>query len=203
MTPESDGEIEGSDWERPVVFPVFQMPARLATGVALGLVISAVLSIIDALVTALTYRQAGSPGEALPRGISFPSVVFADRVSLFATRAGTLTVALLVVVAVVVVGMAARPGEARAAATRWRVLLVAASAIGLVVILANVAEAVVILTKTTVYFSAELFPNRLSSVLALLPAALSAAAAVGYALTRLRSASEVTRDDGDRAGSDA
>lgn len=188
MSLEPDPEIEDSDWERPVVLPVFQIPTRLAAGVAWGLVVSAALAIIAALVTAVSYRQAGPPGEVVAPGVRFsqPSIGFADRLSLFTNGAGNLTVALLVVIAVLVTGMAVRQGENRSGLTRRGVLLVATCAIGVLVLLANVAKAIVLLSNTMGQFSAYISDNKASNILALLPPSLSVAGALLYAASRLR-----------------
>ena len=188
MSLEPDPEVEVSDWERPVVLPIFRFPGRLAMGVSWGLVVSATLTIIAALVTAVSYRQPALPGEVLGSGIRItqPSIGIGDRVSLFAAGAGSLTTALLVVVTVVVVGMAVRQGEHRSAVTRWRALLVVTCAVGSIVLLANVAKAIVILSNTMGQFSADIYDNRVSNFLALLPPVLSVAGALLYAGSRVR-----------------
>ena len=83
--------------------------------------------------------------------------------------------------------------------TRWRDWLLAISVIGLIVILSSVAKAIVILSSAS-QFTAEVSDNKVSGVLGVLPPALSAAAALMYALTRIRNAPEPSADDGDRAG---
>lgn len=192
MSPESGDDVQDSEWERPVVLPVFQIPSRLATGIAWGLVASAALSIIAALVTAVSYRQ-----PALPRGIiapglriTQPSIGVGDRVSLFANGSGDLTMALLVVIAVVVIAMAARQGEVRNAVTHWRALLTATCAIGLIVLLANVAKAIVILINSAGQVSGVFPDNKVSNILSLSPPALIGAGALLYATSRLRNSPE-------------
>jgi hypothetical protein len=116
-----------------------------------------------------------------------PSIGFADRISLFAGRAASLTVALLVVVAVMVVAMAVDwDGESGGPVRHWSVLLGATTAIGSIVVLANVAQAIVILSNSTVALPIPGSANKVSSILSLLPATLSATAALLYAVTRLR-----------------
>jgi hypothetical protein len=195
MSSEPDAETEDLDWERPVVFPMFDFPTRLATPVTWALMASAMLAIIAALVNAISYRHLTPAGGVTAPGvrISQPSIGFADRVALFANGAGTLTVALLVVVTVTIVCMATRHGEVGSVVNRGRALLVAACAIGSVVVLANVAKAIVILSNATGQFTAELSDNKISNILALLPPALGAAAALMYALNRVRNAPEPPR----------
>lgn len=192
MSLEPDAETEDPGWERPVVLPMYQFPSRIATRVAWALVASATFTVIAGLVTAVSYRQALPPGESLPPGlrISQPSIGIADRVSLFANGSGSLTVALLVVIALVVVGMSARQDEVRSAVRRWRPLLVATGGIGIVVLLANVAKAIVILGNVTGSFTAELSTNKISNLLALLPPVLSVAGALTYAVSRLKNTPE-------------
>ena len=195
MSLEPDAETEDTDWERPVVFPMYQFPSRIATRIAWALVASATFTVIAGLVTAVSYRQALPPGESLPPGlrISQPSIRIADRVSLFANGSGSLTVALLVVIAVVVVGMSARQDETGSAVRRWRPLLVATCGIGIVVLLANVAKAIVILSNATGSFTAELSANKISNLLALLPPVLSVTGALTYALSRLKNTPDSPR----------
>lgn len=192
MSLEPDAETESPDWERPVVLPMYQFPSGIATRVAWALVASATFTVIAGLVTAISYRQALPPGESLPPGlrISQPSIGIGDRVSLFANGSGSLTVALLVVIAVVVVGMSSRQDEVRSAVRRWRPLLVATCGIGVVVLLANVAKAIVILGNVTGSFTAELSANKVSNLLALLPPVLSVAGALTYAVSRLKNTPE-------------
>jgi hypothetical protein len=192
MSLEPDAETEDPGWERPVVLPMYQFPSRIATRVAWALVASATFTVIAGLVTAVSYRQALPPGESLPPGlrISQPSIGIADRVSLFANGSGSLTVALLVVIALVVVGMSTRQDEVRSAVRRRRPLLVATCGIGIVVLLANVAKAIVILGNVTGSFTAELSTNKISNLLALLPPVLSVAGALTYAVSRLKNTPE-------------
>ena len=190
MSFEPEAELDESDWEpRPVVLPVFKIPTRLAVPVAWGLVASAALSIIAGLVGAVSYRrvipQVGFLGPGIH--ISEPSVGFADRVSLFVTGAANLTVAFVVVVAVVLVAMAVRQDDGENALTRSLALLITATVIASIVVLANVAQAIVILSNANGQFTAQYSANKAASILALLPPALSAAAALTYAAARLRS----------------
>lgn len=189
MSLESDAEFDDSNSAvRPVVFPMFSIPTRLARTVAWALVASAALAVVAGLVTAVSYRRA-TPTGGLFGGqslkISLPSVGFADRLSLFSNEAASLTVALLVMVAVVVTAMAVSqdPGDGAA----WPALLVATSVIGTIVVLSNVAQAIVILSNATGQFTTQSSGNKASSVLALLPATLSVIAALAYAVNRIRS----------------
>ena len=105
--------------------------------------------------------------------------------ALFTDGSGSLTVALLVVIAVVVTAMAARQGEVRSAVGRWRALLVAICVIGLTVLLANVAKVIVLLSNTG-QFIADVSDNKVSNILALFPPALSVAGALLFAASRVR-----------------
>ncbi len=200
MSFESEAEFDESDWApRPIVLPVFKIPTRLAIPVAWGLVASAALSIIAALVTAVSYRQVIPQGGLLAPGVHFspPSVGVADRVSLFANGAANLTVALVVVVATVIVAMAVRQDEAKSTLERWLALLVTTSVIGSIVVLANIAQAIVMLSNASGQFTAQSSANKTSSILALLPPTVSAVAALTYASTRIRSSrGSVSSTDG-------
>lgn len=197
MSFESDPEVEGSDWTpRPVVFPVFKIPTRLAKTVAWGLLVSAALAIIAGLVTAVSYRHANPPGAVLggqSLKVSLPSVGFADRVSLFYNEAASLTVALLVVLTVVVIAMAISQDEGRDPLTDRMALLVTTTVVGAIVILANLAQATVILSNANGQFTAQSSANKASSILALLPATVSLVAALVYAVTRIRSSRDHPR----------
>jgi hypothetical protein len=117
-------------------------------------------------------------------------VGFADRISLFASGAANLTVALLLVLAVILVAMAGHHDAAEVPARRWQALLSTATAIASIVVLANVAQAIVILSDTTGQFSVQDSANKAASILALLPPALGAGSAAAYALTRIRKSPE-------------
>jgi hypothetical protein len=202
MNLDSDDEFEEPEWApRPVVLPTFKIPTGLAAPVGWGLVAAATLAVIAALVRAVSYRVPAPSGSGLlGPGENFfqPSFGFADRISLFATGAAGLTVALLVVIAVVVTAMTARPdGSWKHPVRHWLALLGATTVIGLVVVLANVAQAIVILDNATGLITAPDSANKVSSILALLPPTLSAAAALLYAVTRLRvSGDEIQPADG-------
>ncbi|HET6914562.1 MAG TPA: hypothetical protein VFH56_00580 [Acidimicrobiales bacterium] len=192
MSLESGADIEDSDWERPVVFPVFQIPARLATRAAWGMVLSAALVVVASFVSAASYHAPGLPRGVVAPGIQVTrlSIGFGDRVSLFANGSGSLTVALLVVVAAVLIGMATVQSEFGSAVMRWRALLVATCCIGSVVFLADVARAIVILSNTAGDVTGDLYGNEASNIFALLPPALSVAGALTYAVSRLRNSPE-------------
>ena len=190
MSFDPEAELDESDYEpRPVVLPVFKIPTRLAAPVAWGLAASAALSIIAGLVGAVSYRRVVPQGEFLGPGIHIPepSVGFADRVSLFVTGAANLTVALVVVLAVVLVAMAIRQDDGENAVTRWLALLITAIVIASIVVLANMAQAIVILSNVNGQFTAQDSANKAGSLLALLPPVFGVAAALTYAATRLRS----------------
>ena len=76
MSLEPDAEVPDSDWERPVVLPVFQIPTRMASGVAWALVVSAALAIVAAFVTAAAYQQ-----PVPPRGFSRQEFALVSRQS--------------------------------------------------------------------------------------------------------------------------
>ena len=195
MSLDSDDEFDEPErTPRPIVLPTVRLPARLAAPVAWGLVAAATLAVISALVRAVSFRESAPSGRGvLGPGVNVfqPSLGLADRISLFATGAASLTVALLVVVAVVVAAMAAGPeGEGQDPARRWSALLAATTFIGSIVVAANVAQAIVILDNTTGLFTAPDSANKASSILALFPPTLSAAAALVYAVTRLRASGE-------------
>jgi len=189
MSFEPDAQLEESEWKpRPVALPVFKIPSRLAEPVSWGLAVSAALSILAGLVGAISYRRVNPQVGFLAPGvhISQPSVGFADRVSLFVTAAANLTVALLVVVAVVLVAMAVHQDEGGNSVPRWLALLITTTVIASIVVLANVAQAIVILSNANGQFTAQYSANKAASILALLPPALSAAAALTYAASRMR-----------------
>jgi hypothetical protein len=190
MSPEGgegfgDGE-EPEEWEaRPVVFPTFQVPGRVATPVCWGLLGAAVLAIVAGLVTAISFDFPATQGLLGGSGSvnDFePGIGTADRVILFARGAGSVTVALVVLVAVVVAAM----GNT---VKRRSDLLRATVAVATMVVLSNLAEAVAVLGTTTDSINSDLFTNftsNASTILELLPATLSAVAALVYAVTCLR-----------------
>jgi hypothetical protein len=192
MSFDSTADAHEHDWSpRPVLLPVFKIPARIAAPVGWGLLASATLSIIAALVSAVSYRRVNPPIGPFSPGIHIyqPSVGFADRISLFASGAANLTVALLLVLAVILVAMAGHH-DAEVPARRWQALLSTATAIASIVVLANVAQAIVILSNTTGQFSVQDSANKAASILAVLPPALGAGSAAAYALTRIRKSPE-------------
>jgi hypothetical protein len=191
MSLDSEHEFDEPEWTpRPIVFPTFKIPARLAAPVAWALIAAATLSVIAALVRAVSYRESAQVNSGLiGQGVKVfqPSLGIADRISLFAQSAASLTVALVVVVAVVVAAMAARPDEEeQAPSERLSAVLPATAAIGSIVLLANIAQAIVILNNSTGLFTAPDSANKASSILALFPPTLSAAAVLVYAVSRLR-----------------
>ena len=186
---DTDFDPENPDWTpRPTVLPIFKVPSRVAAPAAWGLVTSAALAVVAALVNAVFYRQPPEP-EGFPVGVKVyqPSLGFADRVSLFDRDAASLTIALLLVLTAIVAAMAvSQDRDTDRALNRWRALLGVTVVLGTIVVLANIAQAIVILNNSAGLFTAIYSANKPSSILALLPAALGATGAVLYAFTRLR-----------------
>lgn len=199
MSLSSDSEFEEAEWTpRPIVLPTFKIPDRLAAPLGWGLVAAAVLAVVAALVTAISYREPTAPsGGLLGPGVNLvvPSVGFATRISLFAEDAASLTVALLIVVAVIVAAMAvSADAESDSGGSKgWPQLLAATAVIGSIVVLANVAQAIVILMNATDQYKVVVSGDKLSGILALLPATLAAVAAAIYAAIRLRSLGNQTQ----------
>jgi hypothetical protein len=192
MSFDSGTQNAESEWApRPVILPVFKIPARLAVPVAWGLVASATLSIIATLVSAVSYRRFNPPIGSFSPGIRIfnPSIRFADRISVFVSGAN-LTVALLLLVAVMVIAMAGREDGAEVPLTRRLALLTTVTVVASIVVLANVAQAIVILSNATGQLANQYSADKAASILSLLPPVFCAASAAMYALTRIRKAPE-------------
>ena len=183
------GDGDGpEEWvARPVVFPTFQIPPAVATPVCWGLLGAAVLAFVAGLVTAISFDFPATEvqlGGSVPVNSFEPGIGTADRVILFARSAGSVTVALVVLIAVVVVAMGS-------SVKRRSDLLRATIVVAAIVVLSNIAEAVAILGTTTDSVNSDLYTNftgNASTILGLLPASLSAAAALVYAIICLRNA---------------
>ena len=182
-------------WEpRPIVFPTFRLPTRLAEPLSWGLLTAATASVVAAVVSAVSY---GFPSPAQSAVLSgpdiigssvFPSVGFADRLAVFVRGGANLTVAMLLILAVVVAAMAVSPAVLEGSVRRGSVLLVALTLVASIVVLGNVVLAVEILTRTPLGITPIDTSDHLTAILNLLPAALAGLAAMAYAVVRLRPA---------------
>jgi hypothetical protein len=192
VTFESDFETDEPDWEprRPATYPIFVVPARIAAAAALALVATAVVTLIGALIAAVSYREP-TPGGLLGQDtVPFvqPSFSFADRVALFSKAGASLTVALVLLVAVVVIAMAGPEGSAdRGPAWSWRPALVVAAVIALIIVVANIVMSVEVLSNSSGVFTARASANKASSIFGFLAPMIISAAALLYATGRLRS----------------
>jgi hypothetical protein len=205
MTYEPDAEpSNGSELSvrRPAVYPVFQVPLRIANLAGIALVGSAALIMIAALIEALSYRrpslsQAGLLG---PAGSQFGQQVagFSDRLALFTNAGANLDVALLLVVSTAVIAMAASgPQTDEEWLGWWRVVIVAAAVLAAFVALANLTMCVEVIRNASGEFIAEDSANKLSSVVGFLaPVALSTGVLL-YTVYRLRSSTPPEDDPGE------
>ena len=173
---------------RPVVLPTFRLPTRLAEPLSWGLLVAAVAAIVSGLVTAVSYDAPALPTQNGANSFVgtlnlFQPVGFADRLALFARNGASMPVALLVLVAVVVTAMAD-------SSRRWHQLLVTLGLAASIVVLGNLVLGVATLTARLTFFTAPDSTDRVTAVLNLLPQALTAVAALAYAVIRLRTSGE-------------
>jgi hypothetical protein len=124
---------------RLAVFPSFTVPQAFAQLAGIALLAAGLLQMAAGAVEALTER--GTPifagGQRPPFQVPHLSFNLADRLSIFARAGANLTVALLVLVAIVAVMSYRRAGEAAAGLSR--VLMLVSLILASVVILANLA----------------------------------------------------------------
>ena len=192
---EGSDELE-PDYEpreaRPAVFPTLVLPGRVASLGSATLVGAALLMMVSAFVSAISYRQPNQPGLSGAAGQALnaarPAFGFADRISLFAGSGADLAVALLIAIgAVGSVMFRDQVSAARLLADLPRAALVVAAGLASALVVANIIMVVVVLRGTNGVFIGYLSANKASSVIELLAPTLIAAGAVVYGVTRAQS----------------
>jgi len=195
MTSESDFDSYSPDApRRPAIYPLFAIPVRIANIAGVALVGSAALVMIGALIEALSYHEPSlaQQGLLVPSSgvtqIGPPAGSFADRLAMFVSGGGNLTVTLLLVVSVTVIAMAARGGDSDEELFGWwRLVVTAAAVLASFVALANLGMCVEVSRNAGGEFIAEDSANKLSSVVGFLGSTLLSVGVVLYAALRLRS----------------
>lgn len=185
-------EPEHEPEPRPAVFPTIVLPRRIASLGSATPVGAALLVMVSAFVTAISYRQpnppsfSGAAGQAL--NAARPAFGFADRMSLFTSTGADIAVALLIAVGAVASVMFRDEGSAgRLLADLRRSALVVAAGLASAVVVANIIMAVVVLRGTNGIFIGSLSANKVSSVIGLLAPTLIASGVIVYSVSRVRS----------------
>lgn len=191
MPPEAD-DWAADDWAdgsdrarepRPVVFPAVLLPARVVYFTATALLGACALTVISALIRAVSYREPSYPQVGAPVGISEasqPPLSFADRMSIFTGNGADILIAVLIAVAVVLVAMPARPGR-RATSLMLSISIVIAA----IIVVANVIMFVEVLASAEGLFVAAQAANKTSSAISYLGPIVVAGGASWLSISRL------------------
>ena len=182
----TDDWADGSDRAReprPVVLPAVLLPARVVYFTATALLGACALTVISALIRAVSYREPNYPQVGAPVGISEasqPPLSFADRMSIFTGNGADILIAVLIAVAVVLVAMLARPSR-RATSLMLSISIVIAA----IIVVANVIMFVEVLASAQGLFVAAQAANKTSSAISCLGPIVVAGGASWLSISRL------------------